>query len=606
MPRSTWSCCVFAALLSLGIVGGLDGREVRAQSTEPVRSTEGETVPVLANRMNVEVPEKSSKILQFKAKVQRVDGFDPEIIAVTALSSNLIRVHALTQGITSLSVTDEAGQVSTVEIYVTGDARLLQAVLKRTFPETAVIVTKVGTESVLLRGWVTEPQQIQQIVDIARLYHANVLNQMKLGGPQEVQLRVKVMEVQRSKIRQFGLNFTIAGQNAGFASTPGEIGTLSALTVPFGGPVVPDLSGASYRNATLALGIAGANQTFQGLLDALRKEGLLKIQAETTLVTRSGEPARLINGGEFPIPVPQSLGTVTIQWKEFGVSLESLPVVVSPTRLKQTIVAQVSERDLSTAVALNGTTVPGLTKRTVETQAEMNFGETLVIGGLIYMRDTSETNKVPFLGELPLIGAAFRRVRSEQAETELLVMITPEYTSGMPTDMVNPNGPGMNTTTPTDRELFGQGLIEVPNYGEGPQYCPTPEMGGEMMPSPTPMPYASPDEVLPPPAPPAVLQEVPPTPQSPQLPPANVAPPEAMPPVEAEGPILPPTTSLSPRKKTSDWTAVSPQRATVAKQAAPLKPTTTAVAPQRVMSAAYVVDDDDRPSKAIQQTGATR
>src|SRR5512139_100127 len=115
MPRSSWFCHFVAALMSLGIFCGPGVGMLPAQPPEPARTTDGEAIPVLTTRMNVEVPEKSSKVLQFKTKVQRVDGFDPEIISVTALSSNLIRVHALSQGITSLSVTDETGTISTVE-----------------------------------------------------------------------------------------------------------------------------------------------------------------------------------------------------------------------------------------------------------------------------------------------------------------------------------------------------------------------------------------------------------------------------------------------------------------------------------------------------------
>jgi pilus assembly protein CpaC len=118
-------------------------------------------------------------------------------------------------------------------------------------------------------------------------------------------------------------------------------------------------------------------------------------------------------------------------------------------------------------VTLNGTTVPGLNKRKISTQAEMNFGDTMVIGGLIFTRYTAATNKIPFLGELPGIGAAFRRDNYTEAETELVVMITPEIGSALAPDQVPPGGPGLFTDIPTDRELYIQGLIEVPNYGGG-------------------------------------------------------------------------------------------------------------------------------------------
>jgi len=437
----------------------------------------GEVVRIVGPRTSLEIVERFSRVLEFPAGLVRVDGFDDTVLSITPLGmlpgenvSRQLRVQALEQGVTTIVVTDAAGQIFNVEVFVSGDARHLQAVLRQKFPNTAVQVSKLRN-TILLRGWVAEPHQISEIMDIARNFGAEVLNQMKVAGPQDVQLRVKILEAQRSAIRRFGINFVASGRNATVISTPGPISPLSTLTLPFGGPPVPTLADSQLGNASLALGVATDNFVFEGLIQALKEEGLLKISAEPVLVTRSGEGARLINGGEFPIPVPQSLGTVTIEWREFGVALESLPIVLGPTTLKQQIKAEVSERDFSTAVTLGGTTVPGLTKRTVETQTVMEFGQTLVIGGLIATRYTAETDKIPWLGELPGVGAAFRRVRYDTAETELVVLITPEYVSAISPEQVLPGGPGKFTTVPTDRELYGSGFIEVPNYGD---QCPLP------------------------------------------------------------------------------------------------------------------------------------
>jgi pilus assembly protein CpaC len=350
---------------------------------------------------------------------------------------------------------------------------------------------------------------------------------MNVGGPQEVQLRVQVMEVQRSTIRRFGFNFAAIGRNAAVTSTPGPITPLSTMTLPFGGPPGVQMASSALADTSMALGIATDDFVFQGLLQALKEEGLLKIQAEPVLVTRSGEPARLINGGEFPIPVPQSLGTVTIEWREFGVTLESLPIVLGPTTLKQQIRAEVSERDFTTAVTLNGTTVPGLTKRTVETQAVMEFGQTLVIGGLISTRHTAETDKIPFLGELPGIGAAFRRVRYDTAETELLVLITPEYVTALSPDQVPHGGPGRGTTVPTDRELIGQGILEVPNYGDR---CEGANCEPSTLPHSPPLPYTPAPMYAPPAVPGSPAFAPPPSAPVDSGEPGLIAPPGALPP----------------------------------------------------------------------------
>src|SRR5476651_353041 len=131
--------------------------------------------------------------------------------------------------------------------------------------------------------------------------------------------------------------------------------------------------------------------------------------SEPVLVARSGEAARLSDGGEFPIPVPGGLGTVTIEFREFGVILQALPLVISPTRVKLQVTAEVSDKDVANAITLLGTTVPGITKRKVESTVDMNFGDTMVVGGLISTRETGTALKTSWLGELPGIGALFSK-----------------------------------------------------------------------------------------------------------------------------------------------------------------------------------------------------
>lgn len=508
MPRYT--AIRHGALSLLVLCGVCSARVCHAQTDDTAPPLSGEVISVLASRTNLEIPERFAKVISFPKKILRVDGFDPAVLSVTALTPQQLRIAALSQGVTNVVITDEDGAAYYVEVFVTGDARLFQAILNRTYPNTAVTVMKVR-DSVLLRGWVTEPQDISNIVSLAELYFPTVLNQMRVAGPQEVQLRVKVMEVQRSLTRKLGLNFAYFNKNAAIISTPGPIAAISSLATPLGGPPSGGLTSSGFQNGAVGIGFADANNAFLGLLEALKQEGLLKLHTETTLTTRSGEAAQLDSGGEFPIPVPQSLGTVTIQWRQFGVILQSLPTVISPTRLKQAVTVEVSERDSTTAVTLNGTTVPGLNKRKVQTQAEMNFGDTMVIGGLIFTRYTAGTSKVPFLGELPGIGAAFRRENFTEAETELIVMITPEFVAALPSDQVPAGGPGMFTDTPTDREFYDQGVLEVPSYGGR---C----ANGTCLPGAQPVggygPPMSPEMLLPPGSDPVFSPAIPPAPAS--------------------------------------------------------------------------------------------
>ncbi|MFN0198057.1 MAG: type II and III secretion system protein family protein, partial [Planctomycetaceae bacterium] len=365
-------------------------------------------------------------------------------------------------GVTSVVLFDENNQSYKVEVFVNGDARHLQALLDHRFPNANVEAVKIK-DSVVLVGWVTQPEHINSMVEIAEQFFPKVLNQILVGGVQQILLKVKVMEIQRGKIRRLGINWVgFSGENV-ITSTPGDIVRVNGIT---NNPASAAVTAASLGNPTAILGLSNDHATVNTFLDALKQEALLDILAEPQIVVMNGRPANLLSGGQFPILVPQSLGTVTIQWKEFGTQLEAVPLILGQGRLRLELHPEVSERDFTNAVQVNGLTVPGLTTRRVNTQVEMKFGQTLMIAGLIANRRTTETSKVPFLGELPLIGAAFRRLRDNDAETELVIMVTPELVAPLDPSQVPPGGPGEFTDVPTDRELYIDGLLEVPKYGD--------------------------------------------------------------------------------------------------------------------------------------------
>jgi len=412
--------------------------------------------------------EKFSKIIETNSKIVEARDFDADVISVSPVEVNRLRVQALKPGVTTVNILDENNEVYTVEVFVTGDVRHLQAYLSQLFPSSSVDAVEVQ-ESVVLRGWVTQPEHITEMMEIAEQFYPRVLNQMKVGGVQQVMLKVKVMEVQRTKVRQMGFNFVFSGEESFLVSTPG------ALT-PVAGISNPGVTLGGLADPTVALGIINSGDVFNGFLEALKEEGLLKIKAEPSLVTTNGRPARLLNGGEFPILVPQGLGTATIEWREFGVNMEAVPIILGNGRLRLELQPEVSERDFSNAVEVNGLQVPGLTTRRVNTQVEMKFGQTLMIAGLISRRDTASTSKIPWIGEFPVIGTFFSRKRYEEAETELVVMVTPEYVSPLDANDPVPLGPGELTTRPTDREFFFDGLLEVPKYGDPAEFAPLPPM----------------------------------------------------------------------------------------------------------------------------------
>jgi len=429
-------------------------RDHQPSVTEPV-------VRIVDTQSRVSMVETFAKVLELNNKIARVDGFDPEIVSITGLSTKRLRVQAVMPGITTVAIEDERGDVRTVEIFVVGDVRHLQAYLNRLFPRAAVEAIPIQ-ENVVLRGWVTQPEHIAEMVEVASMFFPNVANQMRVGGTQQVLLKVRVMEVQRTKLRRLGINWFYFNNDFAITSTPGSLAPVGALG---GGGGVSVIANA-LSDTTNILQILTDDSNFTAFFDALKSESLLKILAEPELVAANGRPANLLSGGEFPILVPQSLGTVTIEWREFGVRLEAVPIIIGNDRVRLELQPEVSERDFTNAVDLNGTIVPGLTTRRVNTQVEMKFGQTLMLAGLISTRKTADTDKTPFLGELPYVGAAFRRIRYDETETELVIMVTPELLAPLDADQVPCGGPGLFTTTPTDRELYLDGMIEIPNYGD--------------------------------------------------------------------------------------------------------------------------------------------
>lgn len=456
----------FVAVLLSTIIAGFvlpsqaqqpDGRAESASPHEPL-------FRVSALRSELRIVERFAKTVELEKRIVRVDGFDPDVIDVTALTPHQIRVQAVAPGVTTMVLVDENGQMYSVDVFITGDVRHLQAYISHFFPDSSVEAVEVR-ESVVLRGWVTQPEHITQLVELAEQFYPRVINQMHVGGVQQVLLKVKVYEVQRSKIRKLGFNFLHMTSDSYTVSTPGQLVAVSSLTFR-----PPDIDFTNLADPTISFGISTANSLFQGFVEALKEEGLLKIMAEPALVATNGRPATMLNGGEFPILVPQSLGTTTIEWREFGVRMEAVAIILGNGRVRLEIAPEVSERDFTNSVQVGGSIVPGLTVRRANTQVEMNFGQTLVIAGLIANRDTANYSKIPLLGDIPWISTAFSRKRYDQVETEVVIMVTPELVAPLEASQVPPGGPGQFTDAPTFREMF-HGHIEIPSYGNPCENC---------------------------------------------------------------------------------------------------------------------------------------
>ncbi len=202
---------------------------------------------------------------------------------------------------------------------------------------------------------------------------------------------------------------------------------------------------------------------FIGLIAALREQKLVKYLAEPTVVATHGRPARFNVGGKVPYLIPAGNGTISVQYEEYGTAIDFLPFVVGPGRVRLEVRPEVTELDPANGLSTDGLQVTAFSQRYVETAVELQAGQTLAIAGLLQSRTEGVTRATPFLGELPYIGTMFRRVREERNEIELLITVTPELVEAMDPHEVPQSGPGLNSMSPNDKELFMKGHIEVPN-----------------------------------------------------------------------------------------------------------------------------------------------
>ena len=306
-----------------------------------------------------------------------------------------------------------------------------------------------------------------------------VINLLRIPTSQQVLLKVQVAELNRTALRRIGANFLgvdpatgaivgsqITGTNSAGATITRLGSTGSGIANQLIGTAGMPTSPISGQNGTTIFGIF-QHANFAFTLNALRNNGMLKILAEPNLVAMSGFPASFLAGGEFPVPVPQvSAGgvapTVTVQFKEFGVRLGFLPLVVDEGVIRLSVVPEVSQIDFTIAVTLvaGGSAVPGLNTRRAQTTVELREGQTLAIAGLLQVTLDGSTSRIPGLGDLPVLGPFFSNTTSDRTEKELVVLVTPYIVDAMNADQVSPL-PGDEVKEPNDLELFLLNRIEA-------------------------------------------------------------------------------------------------------------------------------------------------
>ncbi|MBN1396198.1 MAG: pilus assembly protein N-terminal domain-containing protein [Pirellulales bacterium] len=414
----------------------------------------------------LEMAVNTSRVLALKRKIAEVQPGNQDILEMTPLSPTQVLVTAKDIGVTDVNFRDADNKSFKVSVVIFADTRELQLILQTAFPNAALKVMPIANNSVMISGYVDKVEHVERIIRIAEEYYPKVINNMTVGGVQKVLLHVQVMEVSRTKMRQLGFDWAqITGSNVITSGPSGLIrdyaDDLLAIGGTGGAPAKPAIR--STGESTFAFNVVNGTSGFFGVLEALRQDNLMKIMSEPTLVAINGQVASFTSGGEIPVPEPQSLGTISVSWKKYGTQLKFVPIVLGNGNIRLEIHSQISELDYTNSVTISGNTMPALKTRDVQTAVEMTAGQTLSIAGLVQTRLEAENAGLPWISEVPYLGAAFRSVEEKRNEVELLIMVTPELVEAMDAEEAPPCGPGSRTTSPSDWELFMKGHLEVPN-----------------------------------------------------------------------------------------------------------------------------------------------
>jgi pilus assembly protein CpaC len=376
-----------------------------------------------------------SVVLDHPDELHRVAITDDSVADAIAISTREVLINAKTPGVTTLILWSKSGDRNFFTIKVDQNVQQVQEHIRATFPGEDIRVT-ASKGVVALTGRVSDPQIADRAVAMAAgSTGVAVVNSIELPTPpqeRQILLKVKFAEVQRSATQSFGVNII----STGALNTPGAISTQQ-----FGNNQASNLTssiGASVTGTTSVFTLSDALNVFAFRPDlnlgvtiqALKQQGLIEILAEPNIVTTSGKEAKFLVGGEFPVPVIQgggAAGSVTVQFREFGIRLTFLPELTASGSIKMHVNPEVSALDFANGVTLSGFLIPALSTRRVDTDVELMPGQSFVIAGLIDNRVAETVSRVPGLSSIPLLGEIFKSRKKDKNNTELLVLVTPEF-----------------------------------------------------------------------------------------------------------------------------------------------------------------------------------
>ena len=369
-------------------------------------------------------------------------------------SARQLYVFGKTPGETSVYATDSSGKVVySAVVRVGNNIETIDQMLALAMPDAKINVTPMNGFT-LLTGTVAAPQDVAEAERLVQAFVGEgqqVLSRLQTATPLQVNLQVRIAEVNRSLVKEIGGNLNIVDRTGGFifgAKTGRGAGAVNPITGNIlQAPGKSTIGGALGNLLGLDIGAA---------FDRAETSGLVTTLAQPNLTALSGETADFLAGGEFPIPVSQDNNTVTIEFRKFGVSLAYTPTVLSNGRISMRVRPEVSELSTEGAINLNGFTVPSLTIRRAETTIELGSGESFMIAGLMSNRTVGAIDKTPGLGDVPVLGTLFKSDSFRRGETELVIVVTPYLVKPVTASRIALPTDGYQSSTDLQRVLLNQ------------------------------------------------------------------------------------------------------------------------------------------------------
>jgi pilus assembly protein CpaC len=426
---------------------------VAQQRREAVITSQGN---VQANR-SVTLPINKSQVFKVNQAIGKIAVGNADVADAVALSADSFYVYGKKAGSTNVSVYGQESQLLAVlDIVVGADVEGVKKALHDVLPHDTISVRAIN-DTVALSGSLDSPAKVSRAIEVAKQFvekDRTIVNDLRITGSQQVMLQVKVAEIQRNVTKSFGFR--------PFLSI-GKPGNPSGVSLA---PLDP-VNTSNFAVAT-ATAISG-NFAFTQTIDALEQKGAAKILAEPNLIAMSGDTANFLAGGEFPIPLVTQSGTiggvaqVTVEFKQFGISLAFTPTVVDKDLINLAVAPEVSQLDKTNSVTLNGFVIPGINTRRAKTTVELRDGQSFAIAGLISSDFTDTLRGIPGLADVPVLGALFHSSEYLRNETELVIIVTPKLVHPAPAETLV--APTDSFVPPSDTEIFLMNHAENPDSG---------------------------------------------------------------------------------------------------------------------------------------------